>query len=589
MMLGTLVAVLATAACAPAPDVPKQEPKPVEIRKGPYLQDVADTAITVMWETSIAVAGRVRFGVRQELGGESAETEPGTIHELRLTGLEPATTYRYLVESGPVTTSVSSFTTAISDGTRFRFAAYGDNKNGPTVHARIADGVLATRPAFVIHGGDLVNNGRVPKQWDRLFFTPAQRLMRQVPLYPVLGNHEEHAPLFYDYFSLPGNETWYSFDYGNAHFVVLDSDPAQLTEASGQLAWLEDDLASSDATWTVVCFHHPLFTASRDYHSEERLERKRLLHPILERHGVDLAIAGHDHNYERTRPIGSRGSGHAVTYLVAGNGGTPMHWSAVRDWTAHSARIFGFVTVDVDGSRAHLRAHDVTGSVFDELVIDKADEAAYASYLAATVDSDALEEPVEVSAHYGRGDTLLEDEQHEAALGELTAAFDADGSCVRAASKAAECLIALGRADEAVAWAMRAIEAVPQAPDGYEVLVEALQETGQDDGALQWSARWAEVAPDAPEPYVAMARVFERRGDVAAAIAELVSAVEVLPSDAELHFDLARLYRAVGERDSALASSARGVYWFMDEEDPTDEAYRRFVTVREETVAALEE
>jgi 3',5'-cyclic AMP phosphodiesterase CpdA len=584
--LGALVGIAVSVACGPAPEGPGQ----VRINKGPYLQDVTPTAITVMWETSAPAPGRVLFGAGEQLTGEVVEIESATIHELRLAGLEPATEYRYRVESGPATSGVSSFTTAPpADGTPFRFATYGDNKDGPAVHERVADGVLAAGPEFVIHNGDLVNNGLVAKQWDRLFFNPTRRLMREVPLYPVLGNHEEHAPLFYDYFSLPGNETWYSFDYGNAHVVILDSDPAQLAEASGQLAWLEDDLTATDATWKVVSFHHPPFTASRDYYSVDRLERKRLLHPIFQRHRVDLVVSGHDHNYERTLPIGSDASEHAVTYLIAGNGGTPMHWSAVREWTAHSARTFGFVTVDVDGSRAHLRAYDVTGSVFDELVIDKGDEAAYTAYLDGAVDAEAVEDPVEVSTRYGHGDDLLEDEEYEAALGELTAAFEADSRCVRAASKAAECLIALGRPEEAVGWAIRAIDSVPQAPDGYEVLVEALRETGDDDAALEWAARWAAVAPDAPEPYVEMAGVHERRGDLGAALAALATAVEVLPSDAELHFELARLHQAAGARDSALAASARGVFWYMDEEDPTDPSYQRFVAARDETVAALQE
>jgi hypothetical protein len=558
--------------------------EPVRITKGPYLQNVTQDGITVMWETTRATRGSVRYGVGNGLEDEAVERRRSRIHEVRLGGLLPGTEYSYRITFGGGTSDPRTFTTAVPDGSPFRFASYGDNKDGPMNHERVANAILAVNPAFVIHNGDLVNTGYVAKQWDLLFFGPARRLMHSVPLYPVLGNHEYHARLYFDSFSLPGNERWYSFDFGNSHFVVLDSDVDELTEGGEQLEWLEDDLGESTAAWKFVNFHHPLFSSSRDYHSSDRLLRKNVLHPIFERHGVDMVFAGHDHNYERTRPIGSPG-GHAVSYVVAGNGGTPMHWAATREWTVHSQRVFGFVTVDLDGARAHLLARDTHGNVIDALAIDKADEAAYSAYLGSALDFDAIEDPVIAAAHWAAGDELFDDDEYEAALAELMAAYEADGTTIRAVAEIAECLLKLGRPEEAIEWALEGIEILPQFPDTYEVLVAAYHELGDDQAAFEWAGRWMQVDPDSPDACEAMAEIHADHGDVEAAVDDMHRAISILPSDVELHFGLGQLYEQLGERESAFLAYARGLYWFMEKDGQDREDVEEYEMIRDRVLA----
>jgi Flp pilus assembly protein TadD len=396
----------------------------------------------------------------------------------------------------------------------------------------------------------------------------------------VLGNHEKGAQLFLDYFSLPGNERWYSFDFGNSHFVVLESDLARLAAGGEQLAWLERDLAASTATWKFVNLHHPLFSASRDYHESARLRRKSLLHPIFERHRVDMVFCGHDHVYERTRPIGSPG-GPAVSYVVAGNGGTPMHWAARREWTVCSARVFGFVTVDIEGTRAHLRALDEGGAVIDELVVDKGDGSSYAPYLASTLDIGAIEDPVEAARLWNAGDELFDDGDCEAALPVLKAAFEADPTTIRAVAELAECLIELGRVEEAISWAVRGTEILPQCPEPYAALVAAYHRLGDDDTALQWGGRWAAVEPDTPDAHQAMAAIHLARRELEGAIAELERAVAILPSDAEIQFALGSLYEQAGDRENAVVAYTRGLYWFMEEDGQEEIEKLRQLAVRD--------
>ncbi len=572
-----------------SPDTGPSLPEPARITKGPYLQNVTQDGITVMWETSQPTLGSVLYGAGDDLTNEAATEVVARLHEVRLTALSPATKYDYKVIADGASSAVHSFTTAVPQGSGFRFSFYGDNKDGPMNHERVANAILATAPNFAIHNGDLVNTGWVRKQWDRLFFGPARRLMHSVTLFTVLGNHEKNAQLYFDYFSLPGNERWYSFDFGNAHFVVLDSDVNELKEGGEQLRWLEDDLQNNDAAWTFVNLHHPLFSASRDYHETERLHRKNTLHPIFERHEVDMVFSGHDHNYERTVPIGTHASGRAITYIVAGNGGTPMHWAAVRDWTAYSRRVFGFVTVDVDGSRVVLEAHDSNGTVFDVLLVDKSEEASYKNYLASALEFDTIQDPVAAAAHYAAGDELLDDEQYEAAMAEFTIAVGADSTTIRAVAGIARCLLELGRPEEAIEWGRRGVDILPQCPEPYEVLVDAYHTLGDDSAALEWGEIWAAVEPDTPDAHETMAEIHLDRGDLEAAISQLELAVEILPSDAELQFDLATLYERTGATEKALVATVRGLYWFTEEEDQDGGEIEKYVKGKRRVLASLDE
>lgn len=573
--------------CSPATGPPP--PEPARITKGPYVQNVTQDGITVMWETSRPTMGSVVYGVDGDLANEAATEVSARIHEVRLSGLSPATEYGYRVIADGLTSEIHTFTTAVADGSPFRFATYGDNKDGPANHERVANAVLAERPAFVLHNGDLVNTGYIAKQWGLLFFEPARRLMHSVPLYPVLGNHEERAQLFFDYFSLPGNEAWYSFDFGNAHFVVLDSpNEDQMESDSEQIRWLHDDLAASTATWKFVNFHHPPFSSGGFYHASDRLELKNLLHPIFEQYEVDFVFAGHDHNYERMLPIGSKNGDHKVTYVVVGNGGTPLRWVGTREWTVHAQRVFGFVTVDIDGPRLRLQSQTLDGDVIDELTLDKDDHVTYDAYLGTALDFEAIEDPVVATNRYEAGDDLADDDLFEEALVEFLAAYEADPTCIEAVGGLADSLLELGRTEEAIEWALTGIEILPQFTGSYGVLVGGYHALGNDDRAFEWASRWREIAPDSTGPHEAMAEIYVDRGELDAAIEELEMALAILPSDAEIHFDLGRLYEEKGDVETALGSFVRGLYWFMEEHEQDEEDLKDYIAIRERVAASLE-
>ena len=226
-----------------------------EITKGPYLQDVRTDRITVMWETLTSSGSRVEYGLTDGYGSFAEGTAflshcDRYIHRVVLPGLATATTYYYRAQSGGLFSPGYSFRTAPGTGTPFSLALYGDNRGGPdgTRHSEVVDAILAGGLTdLVINSGDLVFQGARCQPdgdlgWGPEYFTPAQPLLGYVTGYISVGNHEYYnvqtepdlidPPVnFQDYFSFPDNgspdpdnrDLYYSFDYGDAHFMVLNS------------------------------------------------------------------------------------------------------------------------------------------------------------------------------------------------------------------------------------------------------------------------------------------------------------------------------------------------------------------------------
>lgn len=305
-------------------------------------------------------------------------------HTAHLAGLRPDTTYRYRVGSGDPGewSSSAEFTTAPAQPGAFSFVYMGDAQNGLETWGRLVRGAYRARPdvAFYLMAGDLVNRGNDRDDWDEFFHAAAPVFNRRT-LVPVLGNHEcqgGQPTLYLRQFALPRNgpaglepERAYSFEYSGALFVVLDSNLAPATQS----AWLEDRLARSRARWKIVSYHHPAYSSAP---RRDNLALRSEWTPIFERHGVDLALQGHDHAYLRTHPLragqpsGSTATG--TTYIVSYSGTKGYS----QDATARTTAI-GFTNVptwqvldlEINPLQLHYRAFDRAGHLRDEFTIDK--------------------------------------------------------------------------------------------------------------------------------------------------------------------------------------------------------------------------
>ena len=328
------------------------------LTRGPYLQSVTTNTIIVVWETDQPSQGEVAYGETEEYGSSAADSTMGTRHAVTLTGLEPYTAYRYRVESSGVSLSEDmTFRTAAGpDRTKFTFVAFGDTRTQHQVHQAVVDRIVTLEPDFVLHTGDLVALGSIIPYWET-FFEVERELMARAPLFPALGNHEHNHPRYFDYFYLPGNERWYTFDYGNARFICLQVDGiADFGPQSEQYAWLEETLAANTQPWLFVYFHIPPYSSSPDALEGDV---RRTLTPLFEQYGVDVVFTGHHHNYERNEVNG-------VTYIVTGGGGAPLGVMEEREPTRVAFAVaYHCVLLEIDGQ--HLRATVIShkGKVLD--------------------------------------------------------------------------------------------------------------------------------------------------------------------------------------------------------------------------------
>lgn len=360
--------------------------KPVDIIKGPYLQQLTPNSIVIMWETNTAAGSRVDYWITPE---EPYSVEGPTsvkIHEIELSGLAADTPYYYTVTSGGTTSEPNTFATAPATERSFRFVAYGDTRTNASAHAAVIQGIIASEPEFVLHTGDLVSDGDNKNVWGPEFFDPAYDLMIKTPLLPVIGNHEGSGNLFRDFFSLGDNDDWFAFSYSNVRFIGLNTHNRSYSPGSTQYNWLLEELTSdayTNATWHIVYFHHPPYTATSSHSDTTNV--KTYLVPLFEQYGVDMVFNGHSHAYERYFNNG-------IYYIVTGGGGAPLA-SLVDDDDppiseyAESVYHHCVIDVDVEGESLTLSARYNNGVEFDTITLPPVDVTAPTANLIAPLDN----------------------------------------------------------------------------------------------------------------------------------------------------------------------------------------------------------
>jgi len=542
--------------------------------KGPYLQNPTLDGMTIMWESKELASGEVRYGTTEKLGKSSAEFQKATIHSVILNDLEPATKYFYQVVTAGLKSEIHSFYTAVEEDDPFSFVTYGDNKNGPFNHEKVANLALSKDPNFALHNGDLVNRGGVYIQWEKLFFNPISHLISHVPLYTVMGNHEDNSDHYFNYFCPPCDTlAYYSFDYGNAHIIALNSESEAMLDSPEQFEWLVRDLEDNQsAEWKFVVFHVPPFTSGGNLYSKRRILIKELLAPVFQKYKVDMVFSGHDHHYERTYPIGFKTDSHAVTYVVCGNGGTPLRFVWPREWSLYAERVFGFTNIHIDGSKLTMRAININDEVIDELTLDKSDPASVAAYKENMIYYEDIEDAnVEAIEAFSMAEDMDDEERFEEAIEWSRKTYQIDPGCYEALGLWAECLMELERYDEALEKAKELSEKVPVFPDSYEVLVECNLEKGNYEEAQKWADQLHEISSDSPDAMEIKAEIYEEQDEMELAIQYMIKALEILPNDSDLHFGLAGLYEETGDTASALKYYTSGMEWYMDAVQ--DEAY----------------
>ncbi|HEX2097562.1 MAG TPA: metallophosphoesterase family protein [Rubrobacteraceae bacterium] len=338
--------------------------------RDPYVQSVSACSAVIAWISNQPNVGIVEYGKNPQLGCTEVEGRSGRRHAVTLSGLEPSSTYYYRVVEDGRSSAKARFRTAPGDENPcFTFAVIGDSGNGKKNQLAVAGLLERLEPDFILHTGDVVYPSGKDRHYDRRFFGPYGRLIREVPIFPTLGNHDverKNGAAYLKNFHLPcnnprGTGRYYSFDWGNAHFVALNSE-LYYEDDSGdpeeQKEWLERDLEETRQSWKIVYLHRPPYSSSK--HGSDKKIRKDL-GPVFVRYGVNVAFSGHDHHYERTVPI------KGVTYVVSGGGGKRLYRAGRSAWTASSQSVHHAVYVRVEGEHLSLEAIKPDGMVLDRL------------------------------------------------------------------------------------------------------------------------------------------------------------------------------------------------------------------------------
>jgi acid phosphatase type 7 len=332
------------------------------IVKGPVIGNVTPTGATLTWVT------RKEVGTVLAPGNPPAPLAEETLHRVELTDLSPATRYSLSLDSAGEDRK-AEFTTAPSAEAPFTFLVYGDTRTRHDVHTRVVERMSTEKPAFLLHTGDLVGNGLRPADWDK-FFEISNGMLSRTPFFPVPGNHERNSPDFFRYFSFPGgNGHHFSFDWGAAHIVAIDTnepgdspgEKAAFYEV--QLAWLRADLARNRKPLVVALFHSPLHTAMENRAASAARLAERY-EPALVEGGVSIVFSGHDHNYQHHLVQG-------VHHVVTGGGGAPLYdVTPVPDVTVKAVKVEHYVRVKVsaDGN-ATIEAVGLDGVVIDSFEV----------------------------------------------------------------------------------------------------------------------------------------------------------------------------------------------------------------------------
>ena len=375
---------------------------PAVLTRFPYIQSPTTTSVTIIWQTHVASTGEVEYGKTLDLDRAVKDTVTSLTHVVTLDNLEPNTLYYYRVKGNgvPLTEPVPFRTNKDKTEKNFSFVVFGDSGSGDDNQRRVAKVMEGLNFDLALITGDVVYESGRAENYDPNYFIPYQKLIRSIPFFPSLGNHDiktGNGKPYLDAFYLPANnpqqtERYYSFSYANAYFIALDSNDKDLylpdsdhkNHGTCQYNWLKDHLShvaqDKDIFWRFVFFHHPPYSAGYHGAKAELMRLRKTLSPLFETYGVQMVFTGHDHNYERAFPIkggeplkdGPPQEG--VVYIVTGGGGRGQEswkfWRTVRSdrpWTAYIEKAYHVTYVEIQGTTLKLQAIRDDGQVMDSV------------------------------------------------------------------------------------------------------------------------------------------------------------------------------------------------------------------------------
>jgi hypothetical protein len=374
------------------------------------------TTQTIGWRTDSTVSvGKIQFAKVGEAfatlpvsAPEILLTNVGKIHlfSTTLRNLQSGTRYQYRVGDGTHWSATYAFETEKGGPSEFAFLIFSDSHEKKPIYdvwKKTVNQAYQQNPnaKFAMGLGDLIYSGRDYIQWQT-WFAACRNIIANIPIMPVIGDHEprgvtskeewQRPEYFVKLFTVPQNGPAdfkgevYSFDYGPAHIVVLNSSFAYEFENAAEreamiqaeTAWLDADLAATAQPWKIVVYHDATYNLSPD---RSGVLTKARFGPIIDKHHVDVVFNGHDHAMARSYFMKNeefvRSAAEGTVYFISGRAGNNAKES-------HSPRIWHsffydpqvqscYLVVDVQQDELAVRTKLADGTLVDSFRINKKD------------------------------------------------------------------------------------------------------------------------------------------------------------------------------------------------------------------------
>lgn len=358
---------------------------------GPYLHYSTQKSINIVWETDRLATAKIEYGNKLPLENKIEIIEPAYIQEITIPDLLPENSYYYRItaisQNGEETESgLLTFGTAVKNNSAFSFCIIGDTESRPHINHQLGEMIWEERPNFILHLGDVTDGGKKPHkfEWNYEYFTGITPVASRIPIFPVPGNGESDLYWYNKYHKLPDPEAYYSFEYGNAQFFMLNSNAnAELQKGGKQYEWLKSELEKSTAKWKFIAHHHcPYSSDENDFGNTWIGEISGMGDPkfddlktLYESAKIDAVFYGHVHAYERSRPLKEEkiDQENGVIYIMSGGGGGHLEdFKPTPSWFSNKLqRGNHFCRVDIYDDSFSFKMFDIEGKLKDFIDLKK--------------------------------------------------------------------------------------------------------------------------------------------------------------------------------------------------------------------------
>jgi len=361
----------------------------------PYLQNVQRDRASILWSTlepgNAAVVIGLQDGTtftvparaRAFTSAATGLSYPFYQYQADVLGLQPGTPYAYRITlNGATLTPRPGFFSTAAPGP-FSFLVFGDSGEDTSQQLALIPRMGAEPDiSFLMHTGDLAYPQGSFALYDSNYFGLNASLFGRLPTFATPGNHDymvdSAAPFVASQVApqcgVDASDVgrYYSFDWGDAHFTSIDTNLLPTASAARMLAWFENDLRSTSNFWKIVFLHHPPYPTGHHLGDPICETVRARVNPILERNGVQLVLAGHEHGYERTLPLVADQQvpdGRGSTYVITGGGGADLHDVNAAGQTSVALSAYNYLRVSIDGMTLTVRAVGLDGGEIDRFVL----------------------------------------------------------------------------------------------------------------------------------------------------------------------------------------------------------------------------